>query len=115
MKFIILITLISSLLLGDETKNQRVDFLTQYEYGAKLYKNPRNMGCMNCHSNDGSGGVISHIKQNGKVIQITAPNIRNVTFEKLNNTLKSPKGFMPKYSLSESEIIALYTFLNTKQ
>lgn len=92
--------------------NERKDFLTQFEYGRALYKNPRGIGCIQCHGVNGDGGVISSITQNGKIKYITAPKIRGVNFIKFESALKNPKGLMPSYNLTPSELLALYIFLN---
>lgn len=97
---------------NERQDNERKDFLTQFEYGRALYKNPRGIGCIQCHGTNGEGGVISSITQNGKTKYITAPKIRGVNFIKFENALKNPKGLMPSYNLTPSELLALYIFLN---
>lgn len=92
--------------------NERKDFLTPFEYGKALYKNPRGIGCIECHGANGEGAVISQIIKNGKVKNITAPKIRGINFIKFESALKNPKGLMPSYNLTSSELLALYTFLN---
>lgn len=91
------------------------DFLTPYEYGKALYKNPRGIGCIQCHGQYGEGSIISYIKQNGKLKPIIAPKITNITFDKFEEGLKLGKGFMPQYDLSVSEIVSLYIYLNPQQ
>lgn len=97
---------------NERQDNERKDFLTQFEYGRALYKNPRGIGCIQCHGINGEGGVISSITQNGKTKYITAPKIRGVNFIKFESALKNPKGLMPSYNLTPSELLALYIFLN---
>lgn len=88
------------------------EFLTPYEYGKALYKNPRGIGCIKCHGRYGEGAIISYIKQNGQLKPIAAPKITGLTFDRFEEGLKLGKGFMPKYDLSVSEIVSLYIFLN---
>ena len=88
------------------------NFLSPYEYGKALYKNPRGIGCIKCHGQYGEGTIISYIKQNGKLKPIIAPKITGISFDKFEEALKLGKGFMPKYNLSVSEIVSLYIFLN---
>lgn len=87
-------------------------FINQYEYGKELYKNPRGIGCIQCHGENGEGGVIAYVVQNGKRKEIMAPKIKGLTFVKFENALKYPKGLMPKYYLTIGEILAIYSFLN---
>ncbi len=93
-------------------KPTRQDFLTSFEYGRALYKNPRGIGCIECHGDNAEGAIISTIYQNGKPKNIGAPDIRGVNFLKFESALKNPKGLMPSYNLTSSELLALYTFLN---
>ncbi|RAX51812.1 hypothetical protein CCY99_08405 [Helicobacter sp. 16-1353] len=91
---------------------ERKEFLTQYEYGKALYNNPRNIGCIKCHGQNGEGAIISYIKQNGKLKPIIAPKITGLKFARFEQGLKSGKGFMPRYNLTASEMVSLYIFLN---
>ncbi|MGX2983292.1 c-type cytochrome [Helicobacter sp. 23-1045] len=90
----------------------RREFITQIEYGKALYKNPRGIGCIKCHGGNAEGAVISIIYQNGKAKKITAPSIRDINFLRFESALKNPKGLMPSYNLTNSELVALYAFLN---
>ncbi len=113
MKKIFLLILYSLVVVSLQAQEeQRKEFLTQYEYGKALYKNPRNIGCIKCHGKNGEGSTISYIKQNGSTKPIVAPKITGTKFTEFENALKSGKGFMPKYNLSTSEIVSLYIFLN---
>lgn len=99
---------------ADDRKSNTI-FLTQYEYGRELYKNPRGIGCIKCHGENGKGGIIGYIRQDGNLKPITAPNIEKISFIKLENALKNPKGLMPKYHLIASEMVAIYIYLNDIQ
>lgn len=103
------IFLISILLCSIAYSN---NFLSPYEYGKALYKNPRGIGCIKCHGQYGEGTIISYIKQNGKLKPIIAPKITGISFDKFEEALKLGKSFMPKYNLSVSEVVSLYIFLN---
>lgn len=93
-------------------QSERRDFITQFEYGRALYKNPRGIGCIKCHGANGEGKIISTITQGGKQKPFTAPKIRGINFIRFESALKNPKGLMPSYNLTSSELLALYTFLN---
>ncbi len=90
----------------------RQEFLTPYEYGRALYANPRGIGCIECHGDSGEGALIGEYRQNGKLKRVFAPKIRGVKFARFESALKNPKGLMPRYNLTSSELLALYTFLN---
>ena len=89
------------------------DFLSTVEYGAFLYKNPRGISCANCHNADGSGKTIIKYHHKNKIKIIKSKNIQKISLQKLKNSLKKKKGIMPEYNLTNSEIVALYKFLNT--
>ena len=113
MRFAVILLLFSALFADNQNaKNSRQDFLTLFEYGKALYKNPRGIGCIKCHGDNAEGAMISEIRQNGKAKNIAAPDIRGVNFIKFESALKNPKGIMPSYNLTSSELIALYKFLN---
>ncbi|EDM24405.1 c-type cytochrome [Caminibacter mediatlanticus] len=97
-------------------------FITNYEYGKMLYHNPRGISCAKCHGENAKGKIIAkyYITKNNKKIlkKIIAPNISNITFEKLKKTLFPKKDIltiMPKYSyLTENEVEAIYLYLKSK-
>ena len=108
MRLILILLAFSALFAQGERK----DFITQFEYGRALYKNPRGIGCIKCHGANGEGKIISTTTQGGKQKPFIAPKIRGVNFIKFESALKNPKGLMPSYNLTSSELLALYTFLN---
>lgn len=115
MRFAVILVLFVALFGENSTKTKnstRQDFLTPFEYGRALYKNPRGIGCIKCHGENGEGAIISTIYQSNKPKNITAPDIRKINLAKLESALKNPKGLMPSYNLTSSELVALYTFLN---
>lgn len=113
MRFAMILLLFSALFAENQSaKNTRQDFLTLFEYGRALYKNPRGIGCIKCHGDNAEGAIISTIYQNGKAKNIAAPDIRGVNFIRFESALKTPKGLMPSYNLTSSELLALYKFLN---
>ena len=113
MRFAMILLLFSVLFAENQSaKNTRQDFLTLFEYGRALYKNPRGIGCIKCHGDNAEGAIISTIYQNGKAKNIAAPDIRGVNFIRFESALKTPKGLMHSYNLTSSELLALYKFLN---
>jgi len=103
------------------------DFITNYEYGEMLYKNPRGIGCIKCHGKNAEGKIIaSYIDdKTGEKKQIIAPNIKKVSWKDFYFRLKYSKVFkkgkyrtlnysvMPKYNyLMDSEIKAIYYYIH---
>jgi len=101
-------------------------FITNYEYGKMLYHNPRGISCAKCHGEKAKGKkIVSYYitkKINNKLEKIKktiiAPNIQNITYEKLKNRLLNYKylSIMPKYDyLTNEEIEALYLYIQAQK
>jgi len=106
------------------------DFISNLEYGAMLYKNPRGIGCIKCHAKNAKGKVIATYIEDktGKTKAIIAPNIKKVSYKVFYNRLKYSKvlkkgkfrvinySVMPKYDyLVDSEIKAIYRYIHKNQ
>ena len=102
------------------------DFITNFEYGEMLYKNPRGIGCIKCHGDDAKGEIIAKYidDKTGKTKALIAPNIKKVSFKVFYERLKYSKvlrkgkfktlhySVMPKYTyLTDSEIKAIYNYI----
>ncbi|MDU7692975.1 MAG: cytochrome c [Helicobacter sp.] len=101
--------LLFGLLFGDD------DFLTIEEYGKELYANPRGISCKACHGDTGEGKIIStYTDKNGKTRILQTKSIKDLDFRAFKARLKRQKssGFMPIYYLRDSEIAAIYHFIN---
>jgi hypothetical protein len=130
MKRLFLIFIIYFISYGDE-----IDFITQYEYGELLYKNPRGISCIKCHGEKATGHTIAtftHIKNDIKYkCSIKGPDITHFSLDKfiklLNPTLKKEKkkftkkqvcekltygNSMPIYYLTHKEKRAIYTYIS---
>ena len=90
-------------------------FITQYEYGEMLYKNPRGIGCVHCHGKHGEGAYIASYVEDGRKIVLRGPDIRHVDIEALKKSLVKRYRIMPTYFLTDSEIEALHYFLVNKE
>jgi len=102
-------------------------FITKYEYGEMLYKNPRGIGCVKCHKRNGTGGLISTYKDKfGEEKTIFAPPINKLSLDKFEQILikqnysKTRNGeklqknrviFMPTYFLVEEEVKSLHYYI----
>lgn len=108
--FLILFALYSSLNFARADE----DFIDDLEYGKKLYENPRGISCQQCHGDKGEGKVIATYKSKGKTKQLLAPQINDLSLEKMMQNINKSNGVMPKYSLTEKEILAIYKFLKNQ-
>lgn len=110
--FSMLILFASYALLNSAKANE--DFIDDLEYGKKLYENPRGISCHQCHGNKGEGKVIATYKSKGKIKQLIAPQINNISLKQMMEAINESKGVMPKYYLTEKEILAIYQFLKNQ-
>ncbi len=98
------------LLLSAETS-----FITQMEYSSSLYKNPRGIGCDNCHGDNGEGKIVARYIHKKEKKTFSGPAINNIDFNKFYKALSVRKRGMPRYFLTKKEIQALYFYLQEKQ
>jgi len=105
MKYI-LFFLTPLLLCGSST------FITPMEYASQLYKNPRGIGCQNCHGENGEGRVIANYVHKKKHKSFVGPPINKIGFSEFYRVLNKRKRGMPRYFLTLEEIKALYLYLH---
>jgi len=86
-------------------------FITPLEYASQLYKNPRGIGCHNCHGDKGEGRVVATYIDKKKQKEFAGPVINRLDFEYFFNSLNKRKEGMPRYFLTKKEIQALYFYL----
>ncbi len=89
------------------------DFIDDIEYGKNLYENPRGISCQKCHGNNGEGTIIASYKNRGKNKKLVAPQINQLSLEKFVQNINKGKGVMPKYYLTQKEILAIYKYLKS--
>jgi len=88
------------------------DFMSYYEYGEMLYNNPRGVSCAICHGKVGKGGKIAEYKdEDGKLIEINAPDITDMELSDMIKSLNSTHKIMPKYYLTNKEIKTIYDYI----
>jgi mono/diheme cytochrome c family protein len=87
-------------------------FITPAEYAAQLYKNPRGIGCHNCHGANGEGKLIVRYKHKGEEKSFRGPKINSIKYADFYKALKKRKNGMPRYFLTDSEVKALYLHLH---
>ncbi|MEN4045071.1 cytochrome c [Sulfurimonas sp. NWX367] len=87
-------------------------FITPMEYASQLYKNPRGIGCQNCHGENGEGKVIADYMHKKKKKSFVGPRINNIEFDSFYRVLNQRKRGMPRYFLTTEEIQALYLYLH---
>ncbi len=86
-------------------------FITPLEYASQLYKNPRGIGCHNCHGDKGEGKIVATYIDKKKQKIFSGPVINGLDFEYFFNSLNRRKDGMPRYFLTKKEIQALYLYL----
>jgi len=86
-------------------------FITPMEYSSSLYKNPRGIGCYNCHGMKGEGRLVATYTHKKKKKEFRGPPINSMLFSDFENSLNRSKKGMPRYYLTKSEIKALYFYL----
>lgn len=122
-QYIFLLFILSSLFSEDALQSiskQTNDnlFITDYEYGQMLYKNPRGIGCIKCHGKDGKRMFIARYTHKTKEYEIFAPSIENITFAKFKKKLKShtnTKSIMPTYFLTHDEIKSIHNYITNRK
>jgi len=86
-------------------------FITPMEYSSSLYKNPRGIGCDNSHGLKGEGKLVATYIHRKKKKEFRGPAINNVLFSDFKDSLNESKKGMPRYYLTNSEIKALFFYL----
>ncbi|MDF1874886.1 cytochrome c [Sulfurimonas sp. SAG-AH-194-I05] len=87
-------------------------FITDMEYAAQLYKNPRGIGCHNCHGDFGKGKLIAKYKHKGIKRELRGPQIDDLPFDVFYEALSKGQKGMPRYYLTKKEVQALFLFLH---
>ena len=95
-------------------------FITDEEYGAMLYQNPRGIGCDKCHGERGEGLLIAKYEEFNRTNEtyyekaLIAPPINKLSLQELANGISASKDIMPSYFLTKDEIIIIYKYLKAK-
>jgi hypothetical protein len=88
------------------------EFITKDEYAKMLYQDPRGIGCDKCHGPHGEGMVLSsYTDKEGKVVEIKAPRINNISIKRFYNSFENKSKLMPVYFLTDVEKAYLYYYL----
>lgn len=94
-------------------------FITNYEYGKMLYKNPRGIGCIKCHGKSGDSKLIAKYKnEDGIEEMLIAPPINELAKEKFFDKLKNKEKtslVMPTYFLTDHEINSIYIYITKRK
>jgi len=108
------ILLFATLLFSESTFED--SFITQYEYGKMLYKNPRGISCSKCHGDNAKGKIIvtfTHkVKKKEYICTIRTKDITNVTYENFLQTL-DPKLEKPKKKFDNTQVCEKLTYGNS--
>lgn len=88
------------------------DFITDFEYGQMLYRDPHGASCAACHGDTGSGKIIAaYTDRQGQIRTIRGPDIRHATLEQIRQSVRKGSGVMPRYFLTDKEIQTLHAYL----
>ncbi len=96
------------------------DFISDYEYGAMLYENPRGISCVKCHGAKGKGVVIGTYYTTDKktkkrmVHEVKGADINKKTLEETIASVNRVHDVMPTYSLTNEEVKAIYDYIGKK-
>ncbi len=111
-KFAILFLFLNICFAKDIINNS---FITDYEYGAMLYENPRGIGCNKCHDRGDKSVIIAKYKnKKNETKTLVSPAINDVPFENFVSVLTTKRGssnIMPSYFLTNDEIQSIYFYL----
>ncbi|NWF66193.1 MAG: cytochrome c [Campylobacterales bacterium] len=90
-----------------------LSFITDLEYGRELYKNPRGIGCNDCHGDKAEGKMIARYKHKGNEKILYAPSLDVTNYDTFINNFKSTERskVMPEYFLTDSELRSIYKYL----
>jgi len=88
------------------------DFISEFEYGQMLYRDPRGVSCVPCHGETGEGKEIArYVDRKGRKITVSGSNIQQATLAQIRDaTLRGP-GLMPRYFLTDKEIRTIHAYL----
>ena len=88
------------------------DFISEYEYGQMLYKNPRGVSCAKCHGDLGEGVFIASFKnREGKEFKFYGPDIRRLDIRRFNSAISRGGKVMPKFYLTDKEVEAIFKYI----
>jgi len=88
------------------------DFISEFEYGQMLYKDPRGVSCASCHGKVGDGSFIaSFIDNDGKKQDFFAPDIRKLSLKEFKKAVSAGGKLMPRYYLTNKESEAIYKYI----
>ena len=111
MKFLLLLGVLNISIFATE------DYLSNFEYGKRLFHNPRGIACSECHGERGDGGILSAyvININGKkeLKEIKIPKINDINMTQFLKPFKdmASRRYMPTYYLTKEELAYIYYYL----
>lgn len=87
-------------------------FISPLEYASQLYKNPRGIGCHNCHGENGEGKLVAKYTHKGEKREFRGSAISKLDYDVFYRALNKRTRGMPRYYLTDTEVQALYLFLH---
>jgi mono/diheme cytochrome c family protein len=107
MKFFISLLLFLSALRAESS------FITKDEYAKMLYNAPRGISCAKCHGDVGEGKIVAAFVDKGRPKTLQTAPIYHLDYTRFEKGVKNSRSIMPKYYLTDSEIAALYYYLQS--
>jgi len=105
LKHILILTLLINFSFGE-------DFISEFEYGQMLYKDPRGVSCASCHGTLGEKTFIASYKdKNGTDVEFYSPDIRKLGLKRFKKALAKGGRLMPRYYLTNRETEAIYKYI----
>jgi len=117
LKYLFLLYILTFIPIQSSFANENIDasFITKFEYGAMLYRNPRGIGCNKCHGKGDKTVVIAMYKDKKGITQsLKAPPISKLSYSAFTKKLKAEKNrsyVMPTYFLTDDEIKSIYHYV----
>ena len=107
MRYLIGFILLVSMLQAENS------FITKDEYAKMLYNAPRGISCAKCHGSVGEGKIIAAFIEKGRPQTLQTAPIYHLDYTRFERGVKNSRSIMPKYYLTDSEIAALYYYLQS--
>ena len=114
MRFVAFLIFLSLVLFAKD------EYMSNYEYGKRLYHNPRGIACSECHGEYGNGSILSayviDIKGKKVLKEIRVPKINDLNETEFQKPFEdtTSRRYMPTFYLTKEELAHIYYYLHEK-